>query len=241
MPRGIILSLVICTVLYIAVSGILTGIVPYLQFKSVAAPVAFALQTIGYHWGAAVVSVGAICGLTSVLLVLFFGQSRILFVMSRDGLLPKFFGRISHKTKVPVRSSLLVACITSVLAGVTPIGIVAEMVNIGTLGAFIIVAGAVLVLRKRQPNRTRPFKCPFVPVLPVLAIIFCGILIAMLPTITQIRFLVWLVIGLGVYFGYGYRHSVITKAKMGTLHDTAPASVPKDAVTSDSLRSTHAH
>ena len=172
MPRGIILSLVICTILYILVSGILTGIVPYLQFKSVAAPVAFALQTIGYHWGAAVVSVGAICGLTSVLLVLFFGQSRILFVMSRDGLLPKFFGRISHKTKVPVRSSLLVACITSVLAGVTPIGIVAEMVNIGTLGAFIIVAGAVLVLRKRQPNRVRPFKCPCVPVLPILAIIF---------------------------------------------------------------------
>jgi len=158
--------------------------------------------------------------------------------MSRDGLLPKFFGRISHKTKVPVRSSLLVACITSVLAGVTPIGIVAEMVNIGTLGAFIIVAGAVLVLRKRQPNRVRPFKCPFVPVLPILAIIFCGILIIMLPTITQIRFLVWLVIGLGVYFGYGYKHSVITKAKMGTLHDVAPAPA---AIASDSLRSTHAH
>ncbi len=242
MPRGIILSLVICTILYILVSGILTGIVPYLQFKSVAAPVAFALQTIGYHWGAAVVSVGAICGLTSVLLVLFFGQSRILFVMSRDGLLPKFFGRISHKTKVPVRSSLLVAMITSILAGVTPIGIVAEMVNIGTLGAFIIVAGAVLVLRKRQPNRVRPFKCPFVPVLPILAIIFCGILIIMLPTITQIRFLVWLVIGLGVYFGYGYKHSIITKAKMGKLHQDMPVSTASHVENSESsLSSTHAH
>ena len=135
LPRGIILSLIICTILYIAVSAILTGMVPYLQFKTTAAPVAYALQLVGYHWGAAAVSVGAICGLTSVLLVMCLGQSRILFVMSRDGLLPRFFGHINKTTKTPVRSSLLVAIVSSILAGLVPIGIVAEMVNIGTLAA----------------------------------------------------------------------------------------------------------
>lgn len=210
LPRGIILSLVICTVLYIIVSGILTGMVPYLDFKGQAAPVAFALQQVGYHWGAAVVSVGAICGLTSVLLVMLFGQSRILFVMSRDGLLPGVFGHIHQKYKTPARSSLIIGVITAIVAGFLPIGLVAELTNIGTLCAFMIVAAAIIVLRKKAPDRPRAFKCPFVPLVPILAIVFCGILIWMLPEVTQIRFIIWLILGMFIYFGYSYNHSIIS-------------------------------
>ncbi|MCI1823609.1 MAG: amino acid permease [Megasphaera sp.] len=210
LPRGIILSLIICTVLYIIVSGILTGMVPYLDFKGQAAPVAFALQQVGYHWGAAVVSVGAICGLTSVLLVMLFGQSRILFVMSRDGLLPGVFGHIHQKYKTPARSSLIIGIITAIVAGFLPIGVVAELTNIGTLCAFMIVAAAIIVLRKKAPDRPRAFKCPFVPLVPILAIVFCGILIWMLPEVTQIRFVIWLILGMFIYFGYSYNHSIIS-------------------------------
>ena len=217
LPRGIILSLIICTVLYIAVSAVLTGMVPYLEFKTTAAPVAFALQAVGYHWGAAAISIGAICGLTSVLLVMSFGQSRVLFVMSRDGLLPKFFGHVHPKYKTPARSSLLVCVVTAITAGFLPINIVAEMTNIGTLCAFIIVSAAVIVLRKKNPNQERAFKCPLVPLVPLLAIAFCGVLIYMLPLVTQIRFVVWLLLGLAIYFGYGYNHSIISQARRGQL------------------------
>ncbi|WP_446897793.1 amino acid permease [Clostridium sp. LBM24168] len=211
LPRGIIASLIVCTVLYIIVSGILTGMVPYLKFKTTAAPVAFALQQVGYHWGAALVSVGAICGLSSVLLVMMFGQTRVLFAMSRDGLLPKTFGHVHPRYKTPARSSLVIGFITAIVAGFLPINIVAELTNIGTLCAFIIVSAAVLVLRKKDPNRKRTFKCPGVPVIPILSIAFCGLLIYKLPSVTQIRFVIWLVLGLILYFAYGYKHSIITE------------------------------
>ncbi|MHC1683897.1 MAG: amino acid permease [Clostridiaceae bacterium] len=211
LPRGIIGSLIICTILYIVVSGILTGMVPYLDFKETSAPVAFALEKIGIHWGSALVSIGALCGLTSVLMVMMFGQTRVLFAMSRDGLLPKAFGDVHPKFKTPVKSTVLVGVVTAILAGFTPIGVVAELTNIGTLAAFIIVSAAVIVLRVKEPNRKRAFKCPLVPVVPALSIIACSVLIYMLPAVTQVRFVIWLALGVVVYFAYSYKNSTLNE------------------------------
>lgn len=212
LPKGIIGSLLFCTVLYIVVSGILTGMVPYVKFNETSAPVAYALQQIGINWGSALVSVGAICGITSVLLGMTFGQTRIFFAMSRDGLLPRFFGKVHRKFGTPVRSTLLVGVVTALLAGFTPIADVAQLTNIGTLAAFVIVAAAIMVLRIKRPDIKRTFRTPWVPVIPSLAILACLYLIYVLPTITHIRFIVWLVIGLVVYFAYGKNHSVLNSA-----------------------------
>ena len=163
--------------------------------------------------------------------------------MSRDGLIPKFFGHIHPKYKTPVRSSSLICLITGITAGFLPINIVAELTNIGTLCAFIIVAAAVIVLRKKAPERPRAFKCPFVPVIPVLAIIFCAILIFMLPGVTQIRFVVWLLIGLAIYFGYGYQHSVISQAKQGNFSPSIASAAASDAAAekAEGMDTTHTH
>jgi len=211
LPRGIIASLIVCTILYIVVAAVLTGMLPYYEFKNTAAPVAFALEKIGVNWGSALVSVGAISGITSVLLVMMFGQTRVFFAMSRDGLLPKAFGDVHHKYGTPVKSTVLVGIVTALIAGFTPIGIVAELTNIGTLAAFVVVSAAVIVLRKKRPDIKRGFKCPWVPVVPGLAILFCMILIYTLPLITQIRFGVWLAIGIVIYFAYGRKHSTMNK------------------------------
>ncbi|AZV57293.1 amino acid permease [Clostridium sp. AWRP] len=221
LPRGIIASLIICTVLYIAVSAILTGMVPYLKFKDTAAPVAFALQQVGINWGSALVSVGAICGLTSVLIVMLFGQTRVLFAMSRDGLLPRVFGQVNQRFHTPVKSTLLVGIITMIIAGFTPISVVSELTNIGTLAAFIIVSASVIVLRKREPDRPRSFKVPFSPVTPIFAMIACAFLIFNLQKVTLIRFAVWLVVGLIIYFAYGNNHSVMNDEDFASTQDAA--------------------
>ncbi|MDP4092612.1 MAG: amino acid permease [Bacillota bacterium] len=213
LPRGIIGSLIVCTILYIVVSGILTGMVPYLKFKNTSAPVAYALQQIGINWGSALVSVGAVCGITSVLLVMTFGQTRVFFAMSRDGLLPKVFGKVHPKFGTPAKSTLMVGAVTALLAGFTPIADVAELTNIGTLAAFIIVSIAVIVLRRKRPDLKRTFRCPWTPVLPALSVVFCLYLIYVLPTVTHIRFVVWLIVGLAVYFLYSKHHSVLTAGR----------------------------
>jgi basic amino acid/polyamine antiporter, APA family len=206
-PIGIISSLVVATVLYIAVSAVLTGIVPYLAFKNTSAPVAFALGQIGISWGSALVSVGAICGITSVLIVLLYGQTRIFFAMSRDGLLPPVFRELHPVYRTPVKVTLLVGIVTAVIASLLPLQTIAELVNIGTLAAFIIVSLGVIVLRRTRPEIERPFRCPFVPWVPLLCIITCGILIVMLPFVTHLRFVIWLALGLVVYFAYSVHHT----------------------------------
>jgi len=209
LPKGIIASLLICTILYIIVSGILTGVVPYLNYMNTAAPVAFALEQIGINWGSALVSVGAVFGLTSVLLVMMFGQTRVFFAMSRDGLLPEVIGGINKKTKTPVNSTIIVGIATALISGFLPIGIVSELTNIGTLAAFIIVSLGIIALRKKKPDINRPFKCPLVPITPIFSALACLGLIWQLGTPTKIRFVVWFVLGVIVYLAYGRHHSTM--------------------------------
>jgi len=216
LPKGIIGSLLICTLLYIAVSGVLTGILPYEEFKNTSAPVAYALAQIGISWGSALVSVGAISGITTVLMVMIYAQTRIFFVMSRDGLLPEVFKEVSKTHGTPVKSTIIVAIITAILAGFTPITAVAELTNIGTLAAFIIVSVSIIVLRKRNPDIERPFKCPWVPAIPLLSIAFCSYLLLSLSRETHIRFLIWIGIGIIIYFLYSRKHSKLNVNEEGS-------------------------
>jgi basic amino acid/polyamine antiporter, APA family len=206
LPLGIILSLLICTVLYILVTAVLTGIVSYTKLN-VASPVSHALILLGLNAAGSIIAVGAICGLTTVLIVLLFGQSRIFFSMSRDGLLPGLFSRVHPRFRTPYLSSLLVGMAVALVAALTPIDVVAELTNIGTLSAFVLVSAAVLILRRTQPNLRRGFRTPWVPFIPILSIIASFVLIVSLPGVTLLRFVVWLFIGLVIYFLYGKRKS----------------------------------
>ncbi|KLU59533.1 putative amino acid permease YhdG [Peptococcaceae bacterium CEB3] len=216
LPIGLMASLGISTVLYILVTMILTGMVNYTKLNT-SAPVSFALNYIGLHWAAALLSVGAIAGITSVLLVDLFAQTRILYAMSRDGLLPPVFSSVHQKFKTPHVSTRLVGLVVAAMAGFTPIKDLAEMANIGTLFAFVIVSAAVIVLRKTKPEQRRPFRVPLVPWLPLLAIVSCLYLMYSLPQLTWIRFVVWLVVGLIIYWRYGSRHSLLQKGENGRL------------------------
>jgi len=208
MPIGILGSLVICTVLYIAVSAVLTGIVPYGQLN-VADPIAKAVDVIGLTWFSVLIKIGALAGLTTVILVLLYGQSRIFYTIAKDGLLPQVFSEVHPVRRTPWKSQMMIGTIVAIVAALTPIGILGEMVSIGTLFAFILVCGAVIYLRKSDAGVARPFRTPGVPVVPILGILFCLLLMAGLPIETWMRLVVWLVIGLVVYFSYGRNHSVL--------------------------------
>ncbi len=210
LPLGIIFSLLICTLLYILVTAVLTGLVSYKQLN-VASPVSHALILLGMNAAGSIISVGAICGLTTVLLVLLFGQSRIFFSMSRDGLLPGLFSRVHPRLRTPYISTLLVGIVVALVAGFTPIDVVAELTNIGTLAAFVLVSIGVLILRRTRPDLHRAFRVPWVPVIPILSIIASLVLIVSLPWITILRFIVWLILGIIIYFAYSISHSHLAR------------------------------
>jgi APA family basic amino acid/polyamine antiporter len=206
MPIGIILSLAICTILYLVVAALLTGMVSYRELNH-PAPVAHALSLVGFRWGSALVSVGAVAGITSVLLVMLLGQPRVFFSMSRDGLLWPWISKVHPRFRTPYISQSITGIAVAACAGFIDIGTAAELCNIGTLFAFAIVCGGIVVLRRTHPDMKRPFRCPLVPLIPLLGITFCAALMLSLPRLTWIRFAVWLVIGLFIYFFYGIRHS----------------------------------
>ncbi|MFN3790395.1 amino acid permease [Massilia sp.] len=211
LPIGIIGSLAVCTVLYVAVAAIMTGIVPYMQFEGVDHPVSLALQVAGQDWVAGFVDLAAILGMSTVILVMAYGQTRILFAMSRDGLLPAKLSEVHPKYGTPYFATWMVGLIFGLIAALVPLGVLAELVNIGTLAAFSLVSVAVIILRKKRPDLPRAFRCPGVPVIPALAIIFCLVLMSFLSWTTWVAFGIWILIGLAVYFLYARQRSLLNK------------------------------
>jgi APA family basic amino acid/polyamine antiporter len=206
LPIGLLASLSFCTIIYIIVSALLTGIVPYSELN-VSSPVAFALTKIGYTWASTLVATGVLAGLITVLLVLLYGLTRILFSMSRDGLISPVFSQVNPDRQTPTKIILMCGAIVSIVAGFIPLGELAETVNIGTLASFVMVCVGVIVLRKRQPHLKRPFKNPWNPLIPSLGILSCGALMTFLPAVTWMRFGIWILVGVVVYFVYSMHHS----------------------------------
>jgi basic amino acid/polyamine antiporter, APA family len=211
-PIGIIGSLTLCTVLYIAVAAVLTGMVPYQQI-AIDAPLAKAFSRTGLPWAHALISLGALTGITSVLMVLMLSQPRIMLAMARDGLLPnRFFGAVHPRFRTPWKSTILTGTVVGVMGALLPLRMLAELVNIGTLLAFVMVCAAVLIMRKTNPEMSRPFRCPLVPLVPLLGIGFCLLLMFSLPVENWLRLIVWLLIGFVIYFSYGRKHSTLARS-----------------------------
>jgi basic amino acid/polyamine antiporter, APA family len=214
-PIGILVSLSICTVLYIAVAAVITGMVPYQQID-IDAPIPSAFESVGMPWARYLISAGALAGITSVLLVLMLSQPRVMLAMARDGLVPReFFSAVHPRFRTPWKSSILTGLFVAALGGFLPLRILAELVNIGTLLAFVIVCAAVLVLRRTSPDLHRPFRCPLVPFVPIMGILLCLLLMFSLPAENWWRLLIWLGAGLAIYFAYGRYHSVMNAVDHG--------------------------
>lgn len=209
LPIGIIVSVTICTVIYMIVAGLLTGIVHY-STLNVSSPVSHALLMLGFRFAGALVAVGAIAGLTTVILVMYYGFTRVFLAMARDGLLPKGLAKVNPHTRTPIRIIITVGIIMAVIAGLVPISQVAALVNIGTLAAFALVCAGVIILRYTKPDMPRPFKTPWSPFIPFLGVIFSIYLMIALSKVTWIRFAVWMFVGLIIYFIYSRFHSVLS-------------------------------
>jgi APA family basic amino acid/polyamine antiporter len=214
LPIGIIVSLIVCTLLYIGVAAVLTGMVPWQQVN-IEAPIARAFLDRGLPWASNIITAGALAGLTSVMLVMLLGQTRVLYAMANDGLLPKkFFAEVHPKFRTPFKNTFLVGTIAGVVGALTPIDDIGKMVNIGTLLAFVIVCISIIVLRHTEPGKERPFRTPWVPVIPALGVLFNGYMMLALGWVNWVRLIVWLLIGLIVYFTYGQKHS---RVQLGEL------------------------
>jgi APA family basic amino acid/polyamine antiporter len=214
-PIGIVASLVICTILYVAVVAVLTGMVKYTQID-VGAGVSVAFANVGLHWAEVIIAIAGVAGITSVLLVMMLSGPRVFLAMSRDGMVPKdFFGSVHPRFRTPHKSTILIGIFVATLTGLLPIEALLEMTNIGTLFAFAIVCAAVLVMRKKHPEAERPFRCPLVPVIPILGIILCTVLMFSLPVENWYRLIGWLAIGLVIYFTYSRHHSVLARMRTG--------------------------
>ena len=218
LPLGILMSLGICTILYVAVAAVLTGLIPYSQID-IHAPVAEALRVVGYKWGAAVVAMGAVAGITSVLVVMMLGQIRVFFAISRDGLLGPWLSVVHPRFGTPHHATILTGIAVAVMAAFVPLGTAAEMTNIGTFFAFTLVCIGLIVLRYTRPHLARPFKTPFMPLLPLLGAIACLALMWQLPTDTWERFGKWTIAGIIIYGFYGFRHSRLAAQE-------APSEIP---------------
>jgi APA family basic amino acid/polyamine antiporter len=219
LPRGIIGSLLICTVLYIVAAVVLTGMIPFRKLLDVADPLAAALHYVNQDWAAGLLAFGAVVAMTSVLLVFQLGQPRILLAMSRDGLLGPWFGKIHPRYRTPHATTILTGVFVGGVAATANIEEIVQLTNIGTLFAFVLVCIGILILRVREPHRKRTFRVPLVPLVPLLGIASCLVLMAGLPVVTWIRFVLWLVAGLGIYFLYGRRRSRLAASTKGPQHD----------------------
>ncbi|MBS7564019.1 amino acid permease [Mucilaginibacter sp. Bleaf8] len=228
MPIGIIGSLLVCTILYVLFSHVMTGVANYKEFKDSAAPVAVAIAKTPYAWLQKAIIVAILAGYTSVILVMLMGQSRIFYTMSKDGLVPKTFASLHKKFQTPYKSNLLFAVFVSLFAAFVPVRVVGEMVSIGTLFAFVLVCIGVLVIRKAEPNIPRPFKTPWVPFVPIMGVIICVIMMLALPADTWIRLGVWMLLGLVIYYTYGVKHSVIRNRKAAEAIDPPVTPLTKD-------------
>jgi APA family basic amino acid/polyamine antiporter len=229
-PIGIIASLLICTVLYIAVVAVLTGMVKYNQIDEKAG-VSMAFRQNGLNWAGSIIAVAGVAGITSVLLVMMLSAPRVLLAMARDGLVPqKFFADVHPRFQTPWKSTITIAIFVAALAGTLPIDALLHLTNIGTLFAFTIVCAAVLIMRRVDPQAPRPFRCPFVPLVPILGIVSCLVLMFSLPAANWLRLFAWLLLGLCIYFLYGRRHSRLGKELRGEIatHGVSPAGMPLD-------------
>jgi len=213
MPIGILGSLAVCTVLYILFAHVLTGLAPTEFFRTSGkeASVVAAINTymVGYGWLGKLVTIAILAGFSSVILVMLLGQSRVFYAMGKDGLLPKVFAQVHPRYGTPYKANLFILVIVGLFAAFIPGDVVGDMTSIGTLFAFMLVCAAVIILRKTEPNLPRQFKTPFVPLVPILGIIVCGLMIAGLGWTNWLRLIGWLALGMIIYFGYSKKNSVL--------------------------------